>query len=833
MPVPPFAVAPASLLNEARRCAAEQRWDEAARLYRELLERSPEDVAALEGLGLLALHADRPAEALAWLHRACRRAPDNARLLAHLGIAQKKNGLPGDAIASYRRALALDPQPGTWINLARAERAAGHIEPAIAAFREALALQPHAAEGWSMLSNALREAGRPSEALDAARRALAQDPWLGDAHLNEGVALHSSGQPREALASYWAASTFAASRAAALGNLRVALADPRLTTQPTAELDTVRRLLDTPDDVPALLRLARALRDAQRPSLALVALERAASVAPSAALALELGMLSFELGQVEHAGARLLRAFECADAGLDTYRNFARWVIAQPSFRVGSPAWHAVLERCPDDELSLVNLGVTLQRQCCPTLAARLAERALALRPRSLEAHINLGSALSDQGRFQEAHAVYRRLLELEPSCVGAASNQLFCLHFDPSVSAEAVHAAHVAFGRRHAAPLAREPRRGERSRDPERRLRVGYVSPDLRRHPVAYFLEPVLAEHDPGAVEVYCYSDVERPDDTTARLAALSARFVDTRAWSDAKLAEQIALDEVDVLVDLAGHTAHNRLLAFARKPSPIQASWLGYFDTTGVTAIDYRIADAASVPVGAEQQFVERVLRLPRSSNCFLHPPAPEPAEAPCRHRGHVTFGCFNNPAKVTRQVVETFARILHGAPDSRLLLEYGGYDDPGLKARYLRWFAEEGVAAERLDLAGHASLGRFLASFARVDIGLDPFPYSGETTALHTLWMGVPLVALEGSTLVQRLASRVLRVAGLDQWVAATREQYAEIALALARDPARLGVLRGALRGRLRASPLCDHRGVTRELEAAYRAMWRSWCSERALD
>jgi protein O-GlcNAc transferase len=822
-----------SSLNEARRCAAEHRWDEARRLYRELLERSPDDVDALEGLALLALHTDRPAEALAGLLRACRHAPDNARLLVHLGIAQNRNGLRGEAIATYRRALALDPQHGTWLNLARAERAAGHIDAAIAAFGEALALQPDAPEALSMLSNALREAGRSSEALDAARRALAQNPWLADAHLNEGVALHSGGQPGEALGSYWAASTFAASHAAALGNLRVALADPRLRAKPPPELAPIRRLLEAPDDVPALLSLARAARDAQRPAVALVALERAANAAPKAAISLELGMLSFELRQVEHARARLLRAFECADAGVDTYRRFARWVITQPLFRVGSPEWHAVLERCPDDDFSLVNLGVALQRQCFPTLAARLAERALALRPRSVEAHVNLGAALSDQGRFEEAHAVYRRLLEFEPTCIGAASNQLFCLHFDPSVSAEAVRAEHVAFGRRYAEPLAGEPRRFARSRDPERRLRVGYVSPDLRRHPVAYFLEPVLTEHDRSALEIFCYSDVERPDETTARLAALSDRFVDVSGWPDAKLAHQIGLDEIDVLVDLAGHTAKHRLLAFARKPSPIQVSWLGYFDTTGVTAIDYRIADAASVPIGAEHQFVERVVRLPRSSNCFLHPPAPAPSEPPCQKRGHVTFGCFNNPAKVTRQVVDTFARILRGTPGSRLLLEYGGFDDPGLKVRYLHWFAEEGIGAERLDLAGHASFGRFLSSFAHVDIGLDPFPYSGETTAVHTLWMGVPLVALEGATLVQRLASRVLRVAGLDDWVATTREQYVEIALALARDPARLRDMRGSLRERLKASPLMDHRGVTRELEAAYRAMWRSWCSERALD
>jgi predicted O-linked N-acetylglucosamine transferase (SPINDLY family) len=249
----------------------------------------------------------------------------------------------------------------------------------------------------------------------------------------------------------------------------------------------------------------------------------------------------------------------------------------------------------------------------------------------------------------------------------------------------------------------------------------------------VGFFLEPVLAEHDRAAFEVYCYSDALRPDDTTRRLAGLSKRFVDSARWPDQELAEQIARDEVDILVDLAGHTARNRLLVFARRPSPVQVSWLGYFDTTGLAAIDYRIADAHSLPPELEPHFVERVVRLPRSSNCFLHPPAPEPAPPPCLENGFITFGCFNNPAKLTREVIATFGRILRGCENSRLMLEYGGFDDPGLGARFRGWLSEEGICPERVDLLGHAPLRRFLASFARVDVALDPFPYSGETTAL----------------------------------------------------------------------------------------------------
>ncbi len=843
------------LLLEARRCVRASRWDEAALRYRELLVESPGHPEALEGLGLAALHGGRAAEGLDWLEQARRREPSNARVLVHLGIAQRRNGLLAPAIETFERAVALDPQPSTLLNLARAERAAGRLEPAIATFQRALALKPDAPEGWSMLSNALRLAGRLEPALAAAQQAQTRNPWLGEGHLNAGVALHGLGRLVEAVVAYWAASTFAASRAAALGNLRVALADPRLvqastvapstspSTSPSAQAPEpatqqrsgwalVRRVLEAPGDVAALLTLGMAERAAGRPATAIVCLERALAVEQRAEVAHELGALAHELGQREPAQRRLLEAFQLATKQAarerELYRRFAAWVIQQPRFSVGNDAWYEVLERCPDDPFSLINLGVTLQRQGHPSLAARLAQRASAIAPGSVEARLNLGSALCDLGRFSEAYAAYRSVLELDPTCVGAASNQLFCLHFDPSVSAEELLDAHVAFGARFCEPLA--PAALPAARDPERRLRVGYVSPDLRQHPVALFLEPVLAHHDGRAVEVYCYSDAARPDEVSARLAALSSCFVDSRRWSDDELAQRVRADQIDILVDLAGHTAHHRLLAFARRPSPVQVSWLGYFDTTGLSAIDYRIADPFSVPPGGERWFVEQVVRLPRSASCFLHPPAPPPAAPPCLRRGHVTFGCFNNPAKLTREVIATFARVLRGAANSRLLLAYGAYDDPELRARYARWLADEGIVAERVDFAGHASLPRFLASFAGVDVALDPFPYSGETTALHTLWMGVPLVALEGATTVQRLASRVLRVAGLDDWVADSHDEYVRIALALASDPARLAHTRQALRARLEASPLCDHAGFTRELEAAYRAMWRRACAQR---
>jgi protein O-GlcNAc transferase len=820
-------IAGPELLSQAQRLVNERRWDDAARLYRELLERSPDHVDALEGLGLSALHAERAAEGLDWLTRAKALAPKNARVLANLGVAQRKNGLLREAIESYREAAALAPTLATLVNLARAEREAGRLPEAIKTFERAVQLDPRAADAWSMLSNALREAGRLDSALRAAREALALNPWHGQAHLNEATALHRLGQLGDAAVTYWIATKIPASQRVAKANLNVALGAPdAVGATATLELSLVRRLLERPEDVDAMLSLGRRARDRGRTPTALCCFECAAEIAPTAAICMDIGALAWALGQHDQAQQRMLRAFECDDVDVNTYRRLGSWLILEPRFHLARAAWRAVLERCPEDWTALVNLGVAIQRRGFPTEAERFQRRAIAMDPVGIEPYANLGISLNDQGRTQESIALYRECLERSPGTVTVISNLLFTLHFDPELSPEAIFAEHLAFGRSFAEPL-REHRTFSQSRDPARRLRVGYVSADFRWHPVSYFLDPVLAEHDRVGFEIYCYSDVERPDEVTRRFAELAQRFTPCRGWSDARLAEQIAADQVDILVDLAGHTGNNRLLVFARKPSPIQVSWLGYFDTTGVSAIDYRIVDVHSMAVEAERFFVERVVRLPRSSNSFRPTATPDPAPPPCLQRGHITFGCYNNPSKITRGVIAAFARILHAVPGSRLVLKYAMFDDAVVRERYQGWLEAEGVTRERVDFRGHSSIDRFMASFADIDIALDPFPYSGETTALHTLWMGVPLVAIEGMTLVQRLASRVLRVAGLHDWVATSLDQYVRIACSLAEDPAHLAKERRGLRERLRASPLFDHRGVTRDLEVAYRRMWQAWC------
>jgi len=363
---------------------------------------------------------------------------------------------------------------------------------------------------------------------------------------------------------------------------------------------------------------------------------------------------------------------------------------------------------------------------------------------------------------------------------------------------------------------------------DPARRLRIGYVSGDFQEHPVGRILQAVLPAHDPAQVEVFCYATRRCVGPITERIAKAADAWRSVVHLSDEAAAELIRSDQIDVLVDLSGHTAQNRLLALARKPAPVQALWLGYFDTTGMASIDYLFADRYVCPPGDERFYVEKVLRLPHSWFCYSPPdPSPEITPLPMLERGHVTFGCLNNLAKVTPDVVALWGEILGALPDARMCLKYFGFDDPQVREQYAAMFARHGVAADRLTFLGRSPLGEHLATYDGVDVALDPFPYNGGITTLDALWMGAPVVSLAGSRFVGRMGLSILSNVGCPELVASSPDEYVRKAVELAGDPARLVELRASLRDRLAGSPLCDGPGFARGLEAAYRQMWGTWC------
>jgi protein O-GlcNAc transferase len=494
-------------------------------------------------------------------------------------------------------------------------------------------------------------------------------------------------------------------------------------------------------------------------------------------------------------------------------------------------ALQQLVEMHPASAKARRDLGAALLRADRLDEAQAELVKALELRPRFADAFASIGDVFHLQGKVDEAIACYRKALQLKPSASKVHSNLLLTLNYHRRLDAKTIYAEHVKWAAQHAAPLGAGVGEHDNDPDPDRPIRVGYVSPDFRRHSVNYFVEPLLTARDRAGFHVTCYSDVIRPDDETDRILTLCDRWRDARTLSDEALAKLVRDDGIDILVDLAGHTGTNRLGVFARKPAPVQVTYLGYPNTTGMRAVDYRLTDAAADPPGKTEAFhAEQLVRLPHFL-CY-QPPADAPAVAPppVAANGFVTFGCFNVLAKVTPEAMGLWAKTMAVLPNSRLVMKdrLGTLAYPARRRMVLDIFAYHRVAADRLDLLGkEPDFAAHLAAYAKVDVVLDPFPYNGTTTTCEALWMGVPVVTLAGTRHAARVGVSVLQAAGLGELVAATPEAYARTAVVLARDPQRLAQLRTGLRQKLSASPLLDAAGFTASLENAYRDMWQRWC------
>jgi protein O-GlcNAc transferase len=539
-----------------------------------------------------------------------------------------------------------------------------------------------------------------------------------------------------------------------------------------------------------------------------------------------LGTALFHLRRLDEATAAYREALRIRPDYARAHASLGTALCDQGRHEAAVDAYRSALRIDPDDAGVQCNLGAALHSQGRLTEAVAACRAALKIRPAYAKAVCNLGSALADQGRREEAVAAFGEALRLQPDYAEAGSNLLFCLNYDRRCSNAELFEAHRAWEERHgrAAPL---PAAYANDRAPERRLKVGYFSPDFRGHSAAFFLEPLLCHHDRKRIELFCYAEVSWPDAATERFKELADHWLVTVGIPDAALAERIRNDGIDILVDLAGHTSKNRLPVFARKPAPVQVTWLGYPNTTGLAAVDYRLVDAITDPEGEADAFAsETLLRLADGFLCY-GPPPDAPAPAPRLQSGIITFGSFNNPAKLSAAALDAWADLLARLPRARLLLKGRPFADAAVRASLLQALAQRGVSAQRVELvAWLASGAAHLALYKRVDIALDPFPYNGTTTTCEALWMGVPVVTLRGDRHAGRVGASLLTRIGLTDLIAGSAAEYVEIALSLAGDPARLDGLRSSLRLRMAASSLCDAPAFARKIEGAYRAMWHRW-------
>ncbi len=482
----------------------------------------------------------------------------------------------------------------------------------------------------------------------------------------------------------------------------------------------------------------------------------------------------------------------------------------------------------PRHALAHGNLGALLARSGAPMAAEESCRSAIALAPGEHRWLTNLGVALLTQGRQEEAEACYRRGLALRPDYAMGHGNLLFSLNYRTDIAAETIFAEYQDWDRRHARQLASAALPFDLDRTPGRRLRVGYVSPDFRQHAVALFAEPLLAAHDHSSVELYCYANVAVPDVATARFRSLADHWRDTLALNEAELAELIRSDRIDVLVDLAGHSANNRLLTFARKPAPVQVAYLlGHGYTTGLSAMDAFLADALLAPDGADALFSERLVRLPRIPLAYAPPPdMPPVTPLPALANGFVTFGYFGRTERLNDTVIEAWARILRAVPRARLMLNNKPFLEASFCSLILTRFARHGIDPDRLDLVCTSPQHQTWAAYGEIDIALDPFPHNAGTTTIEALWQGVPVVSLAGRPSVGRFGASILHAIGLDDWITHDTDGYVARAVAAASDPASLAQLRGSLRLRFAASPLSDAAGLARAVETTYRALWDEW-------
>lgn len=550
-----------------------------------------------------------------------------------------------------------------------------------------------------------------------------------------------------------------------------------------------------------------------------------------AGCAMHCGLALLAARRAPEAEIHLRRAVEIQPGYAEGWENLAYYFKTQDRLDEAIACHEKVAALQPGYARGWYNFGLTLSFVGRSAEALACHEHALVADPRYAAAYFGRAQALREHHRVAEAVDAYDTGLAIEPGAHEARSHRLFALHYLEDMTRERLFAEHVAYGRAignsaAARPLPNTPDRG-------RRLRVGVLSPDLREHSCAYFLEPILRHLDPERFELYLYHDHFREDAVSARLRAFATVWRNFVGQPGDVVEAEIRADAPDILIDLAGHSGMtHRLALFARRLAPVQITYLGYPDTTGLPAMDYRFTDDIADPAGeADAWATEQLVRFAPTAWSYAPPADALTVSAPPRgQRGHVTFGCFNAPAKITDAVVALWARVLIAVPQSRLRLKGAGFGDPAQRAHQAARFAAHGIAAERLEFAGRtATTTAHLACYHDIDIALDTAPYNGTTTTCEALWMGVPVVSLAGDRHMARVGASLLTAAGHPEWAAVSADDYVRCAAELAADSALLAVVRAGLRDDLRRGPLLDHVGQAARFGAALRETWVRWCGQ----
>ncbi|MBY4696410.1 tetratricopeptide repeat protein [Burkholderia latens] len=794
---------------------------QAKTLYDAILHAQPGQPDAMHFLGLLACQLKQYDAGLALMERSLAARPD-ASYFNNLGNMLRECGRLDDAIAHYRRAVALRPDyPEAHNNLGNALRDAREPAAAMQSCSRAIELRPGYAEAYNNLGNVLQDLGELDAAAASYGKAIAFQPSYADAHSNLGNVLRAQQRHADAIAHYRRALELNPALRVAHRGLAAAL---RATGDFDGALEHAREGLE-PDDAEGHCALGRSLRSMNDFDGAARLFQRACEIDPGYAPAwCRLGELRCQQGEYEESMRLCRHAIELDPALADAYNflglayhNLDRMAAAELSHR------HAI-DLNPDDADAHHNLAAALFRldRLDEAMSEYRIAQELGVDPAKIQ--LTLGDILWAKRDYAGAVDAFRDAIQHDPH--RAYARLLFNMSSSPAFAPE----EWVADAQRYGDYLARDARqlphdREQRARQARGRpLRVGFVSGDLRQHPVGIFLESVLAHLDRTRIEPHAYVTFVVEDDVTARLKTGFASWKKLTCLNREQAAQMIHDDQIDVLVDLAGHTNWSGLPVFAHRPAPVQASWLGFFATTGCRAIDYFIGDPHTLPAEEAHHFVERPWHLPDSYLCFT-PPAYDVAVGPLpmERNGGVTFGCFGKLTKISDDVIALWSRLLHALPDARLMLKAHELGASDLSRATLERFARHGIGAHRLILEGGSPRAEYFDAYNRIDIALSPFPYPGGTTTAEALWMGVPVIGMKGGRFVTHICESLLHAAGMGDWIAADEDAYLAKAIAFASDRDALAALRATLRERTLASPLCDAARFARNLEDAFDGMW----------
>lgn len=735
------------------------------------------------------------------------------------------------------QAIALDEK--TLLNYAVQAQQKGMLQHAEAAYRKVLAINPNHPDALQLLGVLASQAGHHAAGEDLILKSLHINPANTNARYNllkiyrdQTEKLDTKNRYEEVLELFKKAEISAPDSIEAIGDIANLLEIMQRSEEAWPYYQKAYQLAQsvtepTPETYSILGTVSAMHGDYQS---ALTYHQKALALKPGdTSMLMNVADVHKKLQNFDEAEKHYMQAVESNPNLWQVYFNASLFYWENGQIERALRGYQQALTLNPQSLGILVSIGMAYMDKHDLTAAKDVFEKILEKDPENSQAHLALGNIMMSFGEGQNAKQHYERAYASMRSWI-AHSNYLFIMHYDPSVKSEDIYHETLKWAENytgHITPLAQHANEP----DPKRRLRVGYVSGDFRIHPVTAYLEPVLQSHDKSQIEIFCYANHARGDEATERYKSCADHWRNIYQLSDNAVTRIIQEDKIDILIDLSGHTENSRITMFAHKPAPLQATWIGYFNTTGLKAMDYIITDRFLLPPEDEHLYTEKPLRLPHSGAVYkIRDLSVEVNPLPALTNGYVTFGCFNALGKMTPEVVALWAEILKQIPDAKLFLKNQGFNEESVRDAYRAQFASHGVDESRLIFAGFSPTKEYLETYHHVDLGLDPFPYNGATTTLDSLSMGVPMVSLKGDRLIGHIGESLLAKVGLEDFIAQTKEDYVKKAVAFAKDTQKLANIRANLRQTLMASPMTNPETFTRGLEDAFRKIWVEWCEKQ---